>query len=162
MMSITVMIASQAWRKVLPTHARNAPAKADEERGDDRRQQDRGSGAQRLERPDRRIGLVVVEGDRDRIVQTGPRHILLADRGQPKCVQTITTADTISQGSQPCQGRDGAVPGLRCRRTSVRCEFRIGRRPPDLQEQQRDDQRAERGQHVGQRVVDEVGRDELR
>jgi hypothetical protein len=72
----------------------------------------------------------------------------------------MTTADTMSQGSQPCQGAIGeAVLGKRRFRDP---EFRIGRRTPNLQEQQRDDERAERGEHVGQRVVEEVRGDELR
>ena len=51
-----------------------------EERGDDRRDEDSGSGAERLEAPDRRIGLVVIERDRDRVVQARPGDAQLGDR----------------------------------------------------------------------------------
>jgi hypothetical protein len=86
---------------------------------------------------------------------------VLADGEDLNEVQAITTPETMSQGSQPCQA--GASDRRRSRAGDSAWRWRIpGRAPaPDLQEQQRDDQRAERGQHVGQRVVDEVRGDEL-
>ena len=76
-------------------------------------------------------------------------------------VQRMTTAETISQGSQPCQGGDGAM-ALAFGTAPPRSRIPDRAPAPDLQEQQGDDQRAERGQHVGQRIIEIVGGDELR
>jgi hypothetical protein len=58
----------------------------------------------------------------------------------------MTTTETISQGSQPCQGVG---------------EFRVRLGLPDEQERERDDQQSERRENVGQRIVWQVRGDEL-
>ena len=78
---------------------------ADQRRGDERREKNRGPRRERLEHPVRGVGLVLVERDR-RFRCAGPARgwSCWPIEATFMWVQTITTADTTIQGSQPCQG----------------------------------------------------------
>ncbi len=157
----TVTTASHACRMVWPTQATKLDGThPHRDRRDDRGEENGCSRCQRLERPDGCIGFVVVQRDRDRLVEAGPWDRLLADGGDVEC-RPKDDDHRHDEPRQPSLPRpDFGTCGALCAR-HIDGELRVRRRLPCLEEQEGHDQGAERRQNVGQGVIDEVRRNEL-
>ena len=161
-MSVTVITGSHICRRVLDNTAEEGSQReANQDRGDDSGDKDRRPSSQGLECPYRVIRLPVVERNRNGPVQARPLNFLLAEGGNPKG----GPRDHRQRDRDP---RQPALPirnngrGAAALHRMRNPEFRIVGRAPNLEEQHSGDERAERGQNVGQRIVDVVGSHELR
>src|SRR6202044_187399 len=110
--------------------------------------------------PHRGVGLVVVERDRDHLVEAGP-----GDRPRPDRRDIERRPKDDDDGYD--DPRKPALPGSDVRRDVAQVslaahrEFGVRRRFPGLEKPERYDEGAQRSENICQRVVDEVRRYEL-